>query len=84
MFSCVCCSLCATQDEVPDANGVEFDSAIMEACVVELVERLSEKGVSSNGGEEIQCFAKCSNVQFFLECCKAVGVKCHFNRQHSL
>ena len=38
--------------EVSDVDGIEFDNAIMEACDAELIDCLSEEGISSDGGEE--------------------------------
>ena len=79
MLSCASHSLCATKDKISNIDGVEFYGAIMEPCDAEFVKCLSEEGISSDGGGEIQCFAECCIVQFFLECCKAVGVKGDFD-----
>jgi len=50
VFSCVGHGLSAAKDEVSDVDGVELDSVVMETYDEELVECLTEEGISSDRG----------------------------------
>lgn len=57
---------------------------VMEPCEAYFVKYLLEDSILSNRGEEIQSFSKGCVTQFFLECGKAVDVKCDFDWKHDL
>jgi len=60
--------------------GWSFNGAIMKPCDTEFVECLSEEGITSGRGVEVESFSKCCVVKLFLECCKAMDAECYFNR----
>lgn len=83
LLYCVSHNLCVMKDKISKIDGVEFYGAIIGPSDVEFVQCVSEEGISSDGGEEFQCFMDCCVVQFLLECCKVVSVKGDFDLQHS-